>query len=114
MLHADQIAGQQDLGGLERLPAHGGALVQGIAGAAGAEGLDDMLQAAALDIGHAVGVLADEQRAVVAQLCRQPVRVLRMNLEKIEASDVLDRLGLEENQYIFSCSSANYNRELLY
>jgi UDP-N-acetylglucosamine 2-epimerase len=26
--------------------------------------------------------------------------VLRMNLEKIEASDVLERLGLEENKYI--------------
>nr|DAF90369.1 MAG TPA: hypothetical protein [Podoviridae sp. ctngc57] len=53
---------QQDLGGADALPAHGGALIQRIGGAAAAAWLHNGLQAAAGDLGHAVGVLAQHQR----------------------------------------------------
>ena len=48
---------------MDALPAHAGALVQGVCGAGGAAGLHDDLRALA-EIHHAVGALAQEQAAI--------------------------------------------------
>ena len=65
-LHADDVLVVQDGGGVDALPAHAGALIQGIGGAGGAAGLHDDLGALA-EIHHAVGTLAHEQAAVHGQ-----------------------------------------------
>ena len=60
-LDAHHVLLHQTLGGAHTLPAHRGALVQRIV--AVAQLLDDVLQAAALQLGHAVGVGTQHQRA---------------------------------------------------
>nr|DAR39467.1 MAG TPA: hypothetical protein [Caudoviricetes sp.] len=84
--NADHVLLHQTLGGAHSLPAHGRTLVQRVITVA--QLLDDVLQTAAFQLGHAVGVGAQHQRAEHGQTRRAGGVLPDLRLAGLDEADV--------------------------